>query len=60
MATADDLRFGRKKTKVLAYDRHIHYQGTWTYGARERYREAVAERLKALKALAAWRGQADN
>jgi len=70
MTTAEDLKFGRKKarTKVLPYDRCIHYQGTWPYGARERFREGVSERLnallaekrKALAALAAWRGQEEN
>jgi hypothetical protein len=58
MSKAEDLKFGRKKK----YSRqsptvfgHIKYEGVWTYSAWVRHKDAVRERLEALRALSQWR-----
>ena len=59
MSKAEDLEFGRKKKysrqspTVFA---HIKYEGVWTHDAWVRHKDAVRERLEALRALSQWRG----
>ena len=57
-AEAEDLKFGLRKK----YSRqsppvhgHIKYEGVWTPAAWLRHKDAVRERLEALRSLSQWR-----
>ena len=53
MSKAEDLKFGRKKKysrqSPTAFG-HIKYEGVWTHDAWVRHKDAVRERLEALRA----------
>ena len=53
MSRAEDLKFDRKKKysrQSPAAFGHIKYEGVWTHDAWVRHKDAVRERLEALRA----------
>jgi hypothetical protein len=50
---AEDLKFGRQKkySRQSPTFGHIKYEGVWTHDAWVRHKDAVRERLKALREL---------